>query len=119
MLFRSARDVLPEGLAARGYEVTVLPVYRTVRPEPDARLVEQVRAGDVDVVTFTSSSTVRNLTEVLGGVPAAQPTVISIGPITSGTATELGWRVDAEAAEHTIDGVVAEVLAWRASQDGR
>ena len=114
-----ARDVLPDGLAARGYEVTVLPVYRTVRPEPDARLVEQVRAGDVDVVTFTSSSTVRNLTEVLGGVPAAQPTVISIGPITSGTATELGWRVDAEAAEHTIDGVVAEVLAWRASQDGR
>ena len=91
---------------------------RTIRLDT-AGLVEQVRAGDVDVVTFTSSSTVRNLTEVLGGVPAAQPTVISIGPITSGTATELGWRVDAEAAEHTIDGVVAEVLAWWASRGER
>ena len=83
------------------------------------RLVEQVRTGDVDVITFTSSSTATNLTDVLGAVPDPQPTVISIGPITSRTATDLGWRVDAEAGEHTIDGVVAEVLAWWASRGER
>jgi uroporphyrinogen III methyltransferase/synthase len=114
-----ARDVLPEGLRERGYDVDVLAVYRTVRPDPDPALVEQVRSGDVDLITFTSSSTVKNLTDVLGGVPDPQPTVVSIGPITSGTATELGWRLDAEATEHTIDGVVAEVLAWWGSRAER
>jgi uroporphyrinogen-III synthase len=62
---------------------------------------------------------VKNLTDVLGGVPDPQPTVVSIGPITSGTATELGWRLDAQAAEHTIDGVVAEVLASWAFRNGQ
>jgi uroporphyrinogen III methyltransferase/synthase len=114
-----ARDVLPDGLRERGYDVEVLSVYRTVRPDPDPALVEQVRTGDVDLITFTSSSTVKNLTDVLGGVPDPQPTVVSIGPITSGTATELGWRLDAQAAEHTIDGVVAEVLASWAFRNGQ
>jgi len=108
---QDARDVLPEGLAARGYSVEILDVYRTVRADPDPTLLAQVRSGDVDLVTFTSGSTVKNLTEVLGGVPSSQPAVISIGPITSEVATGLGWVVNHEAAEHTIDGVIATALA--------
>jgi uroporphyrinogen III methyltransferase / synthase len=105
-----ARDVLPTGLAERGYEVEVLAVYRTVTATPDATSLERVRRGDVDALTFTSSSTVTNLCDLLGAVPAPQPLVVSIGPVTSKTAMERGLRVDAEATEHTIDGLVEALL---------
>ena len=61
-------------------------------------------------MTFTSSSTVDNFLAALGQVPEPQPLVVSIGPITSATATGHGLRVDAEATEHTIDGLVATLL---------
>jgi len=109
------RDVLPEGLTARGYDVEVLPVYRTVRAEPDADALERVRAGGVDAITFTSSSTVDNLCDVLGKVPDPQPVIVSIGPATSETARARGLRVDIEAADHTIDGVVTALLQVLAS----
>ncbi len=102
--------MLPEGLGARGFAVDVLPVYRTVRATPDAAAVERVRRGEVDALTFTSSSTVTNLVDLLGGVPDPQPLAFSIGPVTSATAVERGVRVDAEADEHTIDGLVAVLL---------
>ena len=101
-----ARDVLPAGLAERGYEVDVLGVYRTVAAPADPAVVDRVRRGDVDAITFTSSSTVTNLCDLLGDVPEPQPLVASIGPVTSTTAKERGLRVDVEATEHTIDGLV-------------
>jgi len=100
-----ARDVLPDGLRAKGYDVTVLPVYRTVpAPMPDA-MQTQLR-GAVDALTFTSSSTVTNFCDAIGEPLSPQPIVVSIGPITSETAREHGLRVDVEADPHTIDGVV-------------
>jgi len=106
-----ARDVLPDGLAERGYAVEVLAVYRTVTaaPEPDA--LAAVRSGAVAAVTFTSSSTVRNFVDLVGPLPDPQPFMVSIGPVTSDTARELGLRVDDEAAEHTIDGLVATLTS--------
>ena len=106
----SARDVLPEGLGRRGYEVDVLAVYRTVPVVPDAADVARVRAGEVDAITFTSSSTVKNFCDAVGPLAAPQPSVISIGPVTSETAGDLGLRVSKEADPHTIDGLVAAVL---------
>jgi uroporphyrinogen III methyltransferase/synthase len=103
---QNARDVFPAGLSERGYEVEVLSVYRTVTATPDPAVVDRVRAGDVDALTFTSSSTVTNLCDLLGAVPAPQPLVASIGPVTSKTAAKRGLRVDVEATEHTIDGLV-------------
>jgi uroporphyrinogen-III synthase len=105
-----ARDVLPAGLAARGYEVEVLGVYRTVVSTPDPDALDRVRRGAVDALTFTSSSTVTNFVAVVGGIPDPQPLVISIGPVTSKTAAEHGLRVDAEAGEHTIDGLVGALV---------
>jgi uroporphyrinogen III methyltransferase/synthase len=106
----SARDVLPQGLTDGGYTVAVLGVYRTVPVEPDASDLARVRAGEVDAVTFTSSSTVTNFCDVVG--PDAAPVrVVSIGPVTSQTARERGLAVDAEADPHTIDGLVAAVCA--------
>src|SRR5262249_11851105 len=51
----TARDVLPDGLAAQGYAVDVLAVYRTVTATPDPDALAQVRSGAVDALTFTSS----------------------------------------------------------------
>jgi uroporphyrinogen III methyltransferase/synthase len=114
------RDALPEGLTARGFAVEVLPVYRTVRAEPDTDVLARVQAGNVDAITFTSSSTVANLCDLLGAPsnPQAdqQPVVVSIGPATSETARARGLRVDIEAADHTIDGVVAALLEVLASK---
>jgi uroporphyrinogen III methyltransferase / synthase len=105
-----ARDVLPEGLSERGYEVDVLAVYRAVAADPDPAAVERVQRGEVDALTFTSSSTVANLCDLLSGVPEPQPLVASIGPVTSKTAIDRGLRVDVEAAEHTIGGLVEALL---------
>ena len=102
-----ARDVLPDGLHARGYEVDVLPVYRTVTVAPDPDVLLRVRQGAVDAITFTSSSTVGNFCDAVGALPEPQPVVVSIGPVTSETARQRGLRVDAEAPEHTIEGLVA------------
>lgn len=104
-----ARDVLPEGLRERGYEVDVLDVYRTVPARPDPDELTLVQAGDVDAVTFTSSSTVTNFCDVVGPLPEG-PRIVSIGPVTSKTASERGLRVDAEADPHTIDGLVEALL---------
>jgi uroporphyrinogen III methyltransferase/synthase len=105
-----ARDVLPEGLEARGYAVDVLPVYRTVRAVPTPEELERVRTGAVDAITFTSSSTVSGFCTVVGPLPDPQPRVVSIGPVTSRSAVERGLRVDFEADPHSIDGLVDALL---------
>ena len=88
-----ARDVLPEGLARLGVKVDVVPVYRAVPPvsvPPEA--AEVLAAGRVDILTFTSSSTVHNFAGLVGQEAfqqlAARGTVASIGPITSATLSE-------------------------------
>src|SRR6476659_6276258 len=106
-----ARDVLPDGLADRGYAVDVLAVYRTIPTAPDPEHLERVRGGKVDAITFTASSTVTGFCDLVGDLPDPQPLVISIGPITSRTARDRGLRVDTEADPHTIDGVVDALLA--------
>ncbi len=104
-----ARDVLPDALRERGAEVDVVALYETVReaPEPDA--VEAAQGADY--VTFTSSSTVRNLTEALGDRFPRDARIASIGPITSEAARAAGLEVAVEAERHDIDGLVAALLA--------
>jgi uroporphyrinogen III methyltransferase/synthase len=97
-----ARDVLPDALSARGAEVEVLPLYDTVA-EPVAGSLD-----GADYVTFTSSSTVKFFVES-ASVPAAAR-VVSIGPITSETARELGLEVHVEAEQHDIEGLVDALL---------
>jgi uroporphyrinogen III methyltransferase/synthase len=106
-----ARDVLPTELRAMGAEVDEVPVYRTV-PDPDG--VRAARAalesGTVDVVTFTSSSTVRYFVDAVGVDAARRARVASMGPITSETARALGLTVQVEAREATIEALVEAVL---------
>ena len=97
-----ARDVLPEGLRARGWAVEVVPAYRTVAVVPPAAALERMMAADA--VMFTSSSTVDNWVAAVGS--EAPPVVAAIGPVTAATARGHGLEVAVEAREHTLDGVV-------------
>ncbi|MEW6446759.1 MAG: uroporphyrinogen-III C-methyltransferase [Bacillota bacterium] len=109
-----APDSLPRALAESGFAVDNVVAYRTVPERRNvAVLREMLTAGEVDAVTFTSSSTVKNFVaafepgaaDLLKGVAVA-----SIGPVTSATARELGLRVDVEARRYTIPGLVDAVV---------
>jgi uroporphyrinogen III methyltransferase/synthase len=104
-----ARDVLPDALRERGAEVDVVALYETVREEPAPEAVEAARGADY--VTFTSSSTVRNLTEALGERFPAGARVVSIGPITSEAARATGLTIAVEAERHDVDGLVEALMA--------
>jgi uroporphyrinogen-III synthase len=115
-----AREALAEGLRLKGATVEEVAAYRTVPGDGAAELAKLLRAGEVDVVTFTSSSTVRfslqgleasglSREEALGMLNATA--VICIGPVTASTARELGVEVAAVAEEYTEDGLVEAILA--------
>jgi uroporphyrinogen III methyltransferase/synthase len=104
-----ARDVLPEALRERGAEVDVLALYETVREQPGEEEIAAAQAADY--VTFTSSSTVTNLTAALGDRFPTEARVVSIGPVTSESARAAGLTVDVEAERHDVDGLLAALLA--------
>ena len=106
---RDARDALPAGLSAHGAVVDVIPVYRTVPEAGDGRaLAAAILAGEIDAVTFTSSSTVRHFVEIVGREAATSGRFAGavIGPVTAATARELGVAVRIEAETYTIPGLV-------------
>jgi len=111
-----ARAVLPDALRAAGWTVDVVAAYETRSPPAEAveALVRQLEAGTIDVVTFTSSSTVDNLCDLLGSRAVsllAGPKVASIGPITTETARGRGLRVDVTAAQYTVLGLIQALAA--------
>ena len=110
---RVARDVIPVELEKRGAKVNVTPSYQTVVPEDVAARVERLFDGSrkPDWVTFTSSSTVRNFVSICPVEGLEGVRVGSIGPITSATARELDIKVDVEASQYTVGGVVDAILA--------
>lgn len=112
-----AREVLAVTLREAGAEVDEVAAYRTERVAEDAASMrEMLRAGRVDWLTFTASSTVRSFAELVG-CEQGSARVAAIGPITAGTAREQGFRVDAVAEEYTIPGLV-DALVRRERDDG-
>jgi uroporphyrinogen III methyltransferase/synthase len=103
-----ARDVLPDALRERGAEVDVVALYETVREPPDPEAVEAAQSADY--ITFTSSSTVRNLTEALGDRFPSEARIVSIGPITSEAARSAGLEIHIEAERHNVGGLVEALL---------
>lgn len=111
-----ARDALPAALRAMGAAVDVVAAYRTVAAPADEveALRASLRAGELDAVTFTSSSTVTNLCDALGpDAPAllTRAVVASIGPVTSETARARGLTVAVEATEFTAAGLLDALRA--------
>jgi uroporphyrinogen III methyltransferase / synthase len=111
-----ARDVLPDGLRAVGWEVDVVDAYRTV----PATVTDEHRAlaSGADIVTFTSSSTVDGFLDLVG-TEAVPPIVACIGPVTAATARQRGLTVDVEADVHTIAGLVDALAAWASTRPPR
>ncbi len=130
-----ARDVIPRELRKAGALVDVVEAYETVIPQSSrVRLRAALKNSErrPHVVTFTSSSTVRNFVALLGGsrsavvtphasrgrelalsLPKGRPRHIltaSIGPVTSSTLRELGLPVNIQAREFTIPGLIAAIL---------
>ena len=86
----------------------------------DVDLVEKAKNGEIDIVTFTSSSTVRNFIQIVGEKNLAalngRVQYASIGPITTQTAEEMGLHISIAADEYTIPGLVNAILENVVSQ---
>ena len=111
---QEARDVLPESLRTYGAMVDVVAAYETV-PELDggAELAARLTNGEIDFVTFTSSSTVKNLVQQLGNItPLQQVKIACIGPVTADTARNFALEPDIVAETYTIDGLVNAIKEY-------
>ncbi|MFZ0200930.1 MAG: uroporphyrinogen-III synthase [Candidatus Sulfotelmatobacter sp.] len=111
-----ARDVIPKELRKAGARVDVAEAYETVVPKSSrVRLRNALKNPQrrPDVVTFTSSSTVRNFVELLGAARGNLEgmRLASIGPVTSSTLREVGLRADIAAKEFTIPGLVKAIVS--------
>ena len=112
---RGAREILPRLLSSQGIRVDELEIYESVpEAEIDAAERQLLEKGLIDIITFTSSSTVKNLVSMLGSDLIAElrdkVQVACIGPITAQTAREAGFTVDIMAEQFTVDGLVQAVL---------
>ena len=117
-----ARDVIPSELRKLGAKVDVVEAYETVIPETSRK---RLRATLRDpkrcphVITFTSSSTVRNFVALLGNKILSRDNMdfASIGPVTSSTLREFGLPVSIEARRYTIPGLVKAIVAHARSEE--
>jgi uroporphyrinogen-III synthase len=114
-----ARDVIPRELRKLGAKVDVVEAYETVIPAASKKKLAAVLKNPFrrpGVITFTSSSTVRNFVALM---PRAKHNVLSsiqfasIGPVTSATLREMGLPVNIEAGEYTMPGLVRAIVASR------
>jgi uroporphyrinogen-III synthase len=110
-----ARDVIPRELRKAGAQVDVVEAYETVGPQSSRRRLRAALKSPKHrphVVTFTSSSTVRNFVALLGRAHMSLDAIrlASIGPVTSSTLRELGLRADVEAKEFTIPGLIESIV---------
>lgn len=107
-----ARNVLPERLRALGAQVDVVTAYETVADcQNKEELLEALESGEASLVTFTSSSTVTNLLDVLGDKKDLLDKVAlaAIGPVTAETLEKHGLKPAVSAAEYTIDGLMTAI----------
>jgi uroporphyrinogen III methyltransferase / synthase len=116
-----AREILPQMLLEKGAtEVVVAPTYKTVTPRNAnvERMRELVRTAAIDLVTFTSSSTVTNFQAALGiemgGIRAA-----AIGPITADTARARGFEVVVTPEVYTVDSLIEAIVRYFHADIGR
>jgi len=103
---------LENGLTSLGAVVHEMTVYHTLPDSQNAmQIKEKLLSHHIDVITFTSSSTVDNLIKTVGDDRALfnGVTIACIGPKTAGSAIKAGLKPDIIAREHTILGLVAAV----------
>jgi uroporphyrinogen III methyltransferase/synthase len=105
-----ADEELARGIRGLGDEVHEIAAYRTTPPIKEiSRARELILSGQIDVITFTSSSAVSNLLAAFKELPAIKAKVACIGPKTAETAAKAGLRVDIVTREYTIPALVAAI----------
>lgn len=125
---------LPKILTAGGATVDIVPIYRTIQPEnPRENLYEQLTNKEIDLITFTSSSTVNNFMHILAAKDDEQNTtkdhqanihslldgvmLAAIGPITATTLRKYGLHVDIQPERYTIDSLVEAIVRHAGNKD--
>jgi uroporphyrinogen-III synthase len=109
-----AHDTLPQAIQAEGGIAHVITAYHTMPAKPDSEGLSALRSG-VDVITFTSGSTVHNFHAMVSNAGLdplrlpGDPKIACIGPKTAATAKEMGFRVDIVANEYTIEGLIQAI----------
>lgn len=111
---KKARDILPKGLRKMGAKVDVVEVYRTVKPKGGSKRLRQLlRDGKIDVVTFTSSSTVNHFADLLKKEDLKKRlkgiAIACIGPVTAKTAKEWGMKVQIQPKQYTIPALARAI----------
>jgi len=103
-----AREILPEQLRKMGAVVDVVPAYQTILPSPSTSALEKrLKEGSIDVITFTSSSTVKNFLTLMGDKSEIKKAKIAcIGPITAKTAQDAGLNVDIMPEQYTVSSLL-------------
>ena len=137
-----ARDILPEELKKMGAEIDVVDTYKTVKPVEKANDIKNMlKNGEIDVITFTSSSTVQNFMSYFNLPPPLLPfgsqgrlqegtkgrsnfnrgddreilkdiIIASIGPITAKTVEEFGLKNAIVSDEHTIERFTEKIIEY-------
>ncbi len=107
-----APSSLPEGLKKLGARVEEVVAYRTqLASEEDLVMVRnRLKNGEIDIVVFTSSSTVRNFVKLMGGIDLSSAEVACIGPITASEAEKAGMNPDIVPLDYTIEGLAEEII---------
>ena len=113
---KEARELLPEALTAAGVQVDVVPCYQTVRAEIDKDTIRKLREEKPDLAVFTSSSTIRNLFDILGqedGKRVLMDSIVAVlGPITGRTAESFGKRAEIIPEQNTVSGLLEAILRY-------
>jgi uroporphyrinogen III methyltransferase/synthase len=115
-----AREILPKEIKRLGGTIDVRTAYKTIAPKKDAELFrKQFLRGNIDVVTFTSSSTVKNFVKIFGAknLPKLlkKTRVACIGPITADTAMDFGIDVDIMPKDYTVPALAKEIEDYYAT----
>jgi uroporphyrinogen III methyltransferase / synthase len=120
---RLARDLVPRVLTERGARVEVVEAYWVGMPSLRPQEVEGLLTPIPDVITFTSSSTASNFCQLQLSPHLRQKLatakIASIGPVTSDTLRALGMRVDMEAKESTMAGLVSAIESYFGEASGQ
>jgi uroporphyrinogen III methyltransferase/synthase len=114
---KKARDILPKGLRKMGAEVDVVEVYRTVRPKGGSKKMKKLLIEEkIDVITFTSSSTVNHFANLLKKEDLKKLVkgiaIACIGPVTAGTAKEWGLEVQIQPKQYTIPALTRAIAEY-------
>jgi uroporphyrinogen III methyltransferase/synthase len=110
-----ARDVLPARLKKSGAKVDVVTAYETINSGKKKNDLETLfKENQVDVITFTSSSTVNNFVKIMGrnfSLPKGVK-IACIGPVTEAAAARAGFSVDIHQEEYTMEGLVQTLIDY-------